>query len=207
MAPLCWIVVSRMAEFFSRVCPCGANLSICAMLIVLAILDSTGGANAETRIVALGASNTAGYGVSGDQAYPAQLEAMLRARGKDVRVTNAGVSGDTSAGMLGRLGSAVPDGTRIVILDPGNNDIKACTEPWRPQRCATPARRAGNISAIAARLRARGIRVVMAKIEFRLIPLAQWQADRRHLTPEGHRIIASRLASQIAPVVDGGGRR
>jgi acyl-CoA thioesterase-1 len=177
------------------------------MLVALATVGATTKAQSEARIVALGASNTAGFGVSRDQAYPAQLEAMLRAKGKDVRVANAGVSGDTSAGMLDRLGSAVPDGTGIVILDPGNNDIKACTEPWRPQRCATPAQRAANINAVAARLRARGVRVFMANIEFRLIPLAHWQADRRHLTAEGHRIIAGRLAGQIAPAVDAGRKR
>jgi acyl-CoA thioesterase I len=178
---------------------------ISAMLVALVTLCPIGPAQAQ--VVALGASNTAGFGVSRDQAYPAQLQAMLRAQGDNAQVTNAGVSGDTSAGMLARLGSAVPDGTRIVILDPGNNDIKACTETWRPQRCATPAQRAANINAIAARLRARGIRVLMANIEFRLIPLAHWQADRRHLTPEGHRIIASRLAPQVAAAMGGAGKR
>ncbi len=184
-----------------------ASLTMGAALVVLAIAASTSEPRAEVRIVALGASNTAGYGVSRDQAYPAQLEAMLRAKGKDVRVANAGLSGDTSAGMLGRLDSAVPEGTRVVILDPGNNDIKACTERWRPQRCATPGQRAASIGAIAGRLRSRGIRVFMANIEFRLIPLAHWQADRRHLTAEGHRVIASRLATQIAPAIEAGGRR
>lgn len=184
-----------------------ASLTMGAALVVLAIAASTSEPRAEVRIVALGASNTAGYGVSRDQAYPAQLEAMLRAKGKDVRVANAGLSGDTSAGMLGRLDLAVPEGTRVVILDPGNNDIKACTERWRPQRCATPGQRAASIGAIAGRLRSRGIRVFMANIEFRLIPLAHWQADRRHLTAEGHRVIASRLATQIAPAIEAGGRR
>jgi acyl-CoA thioesterase I len=188
----------------SRVCPRGPTLSISAVLA--ALVGFIGTANSQTRIVALGASNTAGYGVSRDQAYPAQLEAMLRAKGKDVRVANAGVSGDTSAGMLGRLDSAVSEGTRVVILDPGNNDIKACTERWRPQRCATPGQRAANIGAIAGRLRSRGIRVFMANIEFRLIPLAHWQADRRHLTAEGHRITAGRLAAQIAPAIEAGSR-
>ncbi len=192
-----------MCPFSAR----GASLTISALLVGLAIAASTGKAKSEVRIVALGASNTAGYGVSRDQAYPAQLEAMLRAKGKDVRVANAGLSGDTSAGMLGRLDSAVPEGTRVVILDPGNNDIKACTERWRPQRCATPPQRAASIGAIAGRLRERGIRVFMANIEFRLIPLAHWQADRRHLTAEGHRIIASRLAAQIVPAVDAGRKR
>jgi acyl-CoA thioesterase-1 len=153
---------------------------------------------AAAEIVALGASNTAGLGVSRAQAYPAQLRAMLRGKGIQVSVANAGISGDTSAGMLRRLGSAVPPGTRLVVLDPGNNDIKACTETWRPQRCATPAERAANIDAIASRLRARGIAVVMANIEFTSVPLANWQADRRHLTPDGHRIIAARLLPEVS---------
>ena len=47
---------------------------------------------------------------------------MLRARGSGLRVTNAGVFGDTTDGMLARLSSAVPDGTKIVILQFGGND-------------------------------------------------------------------------------------
>ncbi len=171
-------------------------------LITVFVLTFTGVAQAASvRIVALGASNTAGYGVSRGQSFPAQLQAMLREQGYDIRIDNAGISGDTAAGMLRRLSGAVPEGTRIVILDPGNNDIKACSEPWRPQKCATPAQHAATVAAIAGRLRARGITVFMANIEFRSIPIAHWQADRRHMTPEGHRIIASRLAPQIAVAI------
>lgn len=158
------------------------------------------------EVVAFGASNTAGYGVARGQAYPAQLEAMLRAKGVKASVANAGLSGDTSAGMLRRLDSAVPNGTRVVILDPGNNDIKACTEPWRPQKCATPAERAANIAAVTQRLRARGVTVLTANIEFQSVPLADWQADRRHLTPAGHRIIASRLVAEVAQALAQGAR-
>ena len=61
---------------------------------------------ASVNIVALGASNTAGKGVGSGEAFPAQLEAMLRAKGYDAHVTNAGVSGDTTAGMLARLNSS-----------------------------------------------------------------------------------------------------
>ena len=164
------------------------------------------GSAAAAEIVALGASNTAGFGVSRAQAYPAQLQAMLRAKGIQVSVANAGISGDTSAGMLRRLGSALPQGTRVVILDPGNNDIKACTEPWRPQRCATPAERAATISAISSRLSGRGIKVVMANIEFTSVPISNWQADRRHLTAEGHRIIAARLLPEVSAALGQGSR-
>ena len=73
--------------------------------------------HAQTLIVAIGASNVAGKGVSGSQAWPAQLEGMLRAQGYDVRIKNEGKSGDTTAGMLHRLVFAVPSTTKIVILD------------------------------------------------------------------------------------------
>ena len=72
---------------------------------------------ASINIVALGASQTAGRvigkhsgGVSPDEAFLAQLQSMLRARGYDAQVTNAGVPGDTTDGMLLRLDSSVPDG-------------------------------------------------------------------------------------------------
>jgi len=67
------------------------------------------GAMAETsRIVALGASNTAGYGAGWGRAWPAQLESMLRAKGYDVTVSVQGVVGDTSERNLARIDSAVP---------------------------------------------------------------------------------------------------
>jgi hypothetical protein len=59
----------------------------------------------------------AGRGVTSSEAWPAQSEAMLATRGKSVHITNAGVSGDTNAGMLSRLDSAVPDGIKFVLLD------------------------------------------------------------------------------------------
>src|SRR5947199_3817555 len=75
------------------------------------------GATAQAQIVAIGASNVAGRGVSSSDAWPAQLEGMLIAKGRNVHVTNAGISGDTNAGMLARLDSAVPQGTKVVLLD------------------------------------------------------------------------------------------
>src|SRR4030095_9796753 len=92
----------------------------------LAILISTfasASADAAT-IVALGASNTYGKGVARNQSYPAQLEAILRAKGANVRVANAGINGDTTEGMLQRLDRTVPNGTSAVILQPGGNDRK-----------------------------------------------------------------------------------
>src|SRR5262245_50579330 len=94
----------------------------CALaLATIAGLTAPAGA-ADVNIVALGASNTFGKGLARSQAYPAHLEALLKARGIDAHVANAGINGDTTAGMLARLSAAVPAGTHIVILQPGGND-------------------------------------------------------------------------------------
>jgi acyl-CoA thioesterase I len=86
-------------------------LAIIVFATAMMVLGGVPSAASTVNIVALGASNTAGKGVGSDQAFPAQLEAMLRAKGYDAHVTNAGVNGDTTSGMLGRLNTSVPDGT------------------------------------------------------------------------------------------------
>ena len=72
-----------------------SNLS--SLIAVALFTIAAGPASAATaQIVAFGASNTAGYGVGSDQAWPARLEAMLRAKGYQATVANAGISGDTN---------------------------------------------------------------------------------------------------------------
>ena len=144
---------------------------------------------ASSAGVALGASNTRGYGVNEPQSYTAQLQAMLQARGSTLRVTNEGVSGDTTGEMLARLASAVPEGTKIVILQFGTNDARLNTPP---------ATRHANIAAILEELRKRGIRSVQVD---ELIDAALRdglvQSDGIHLTAEGYR----RIATQLLPSV------
>jgi acyl-CoA thioesterase-1 len=74
------------------------------------------------RIVAIGASNTHGWYVGNQGAYPAQLQTLLRAKGIEAQVINAGVPFDTTAMMLRRIDKDVPNGTDIAILQPGGND-------------------------------------------------------------------------------------
>jgi acyl-CoA thioesterase I len=73
-------------------------------------------------IVALGDSLTAGFGVRRSEAFPARLDARLKAAGYPVRIANAGVSGDTSAGALARFDFAVPQGTNGLLLAIGAID-------------------------------------------------------------------------------------
>ena len=81
------------------------------------------------RIVAFGDSLTAGFGLEPRQAFPAQLQKILKARGHNVIVANAGVSGDTTAAGLERLAWAVPDGTDAVIVEFGGNDALRGIDP------------------------------------------------------------------------------
>ncbi len=74
------------------------------------------------RIVFLGDSLTAGYGLDPDQAFPALLDARLSAEGIDATVVNAGVSGDTSAGGLRRLDWVLGPPTDVLVVALGGND-------------------------------------------------------------------------------------
>jgi acyl-CoA thioesterase-1 len=105
------------------------------------------------RIVALGDSLTAGYGLPADAAFPNQLERALRARGHQVAVANAGVSGDTTAGGRERLDWSVPDGTDAVILELGANDALRGLSPQRAEAA---------LDAILQRLTERRIPVLIA---------------------------------------------
>ena len=162
------------------------RVGVLACAIALAATQDTHAASGT--IVALGASNTYGKGVARNQAYPAQLEAILRAKGHTVRVVNAGINGNTTAQMLARLNGAVPAGTRAVILQPGGNDRRKGRDDT-----------AQNIAEIQNRLAARGVRVVMMENGmFRGLPK---QADGQHMTPEGYRMLADAIAGQVEGVL------
>lgn len=83
----------------------------------------------ELRILMLGDSLTAGYGLASRDGLPARLEAALRERGLDVRVIDAGVSGDTTAGGLARLDWALADRPHAVIVALGANDALRAIDP------------------------------------------------------------------------------
>lgn len=108
---------------------------------------------AETiRILALGDSLTAGYGLAAEAGFPAQLEQALKTEGYDVLVINAGVSGDTSAGGLARLDWALADKPHMAIVELGANDGLRGLDPGRLQ---------ANLDAILTRLKAERVRVLL----------------------------------------------
>jgi acyl-CoA thioesterase I len=151
--------------------------------------------SASAQIVALGASNTQGKGVDSSEAWPAVLQDLLRAKGSNTQVANAGISGDTTGGMLARLGSAVPDGIRLVILNFGGNDFK---RGKRGGGLISPDARQANMAAIIGELHRRGIRTIEAD---GLINAAREagmvQMDHIHLTAAGHRRVASQLVGLV----------
>jgi acyl-CoA thioesterase-1 len=73
-------------------------------------------------VVFLGDSLTAGYGLREEEAYPALLAARLRTEGKPVKVVNAGISGDTTAGGLARLDWLLSQNPDVVVVELGAND-------------------------------------------------------------------------------------
>jgi len=108
---------------------------------------SAGGAEArELRIMMLGDSITAGYGLPRNQVLPVRLEAALREKGHQVRIIDAGVSGDTTAGGRARLDWALADRPDAVIVALGGNDGLRGIEPR-----ATEANLAAILDALAAR--------------------------------------------------------
>jgi acyl-CoA thioesterase-1 len=104
------------------------------------------------KMVVLGDSLSAGLGLAGSAAFPARLQKALKAKGIDVEMSNAGVSGDTASGGRDRLDWSVPEGTDAVILELGANDALRGIDP-KVTRVA--------LADILTRLQARGIAVLL----------------------------------------------
>jgi acyl-CoA thioesterase I len=161
-------------------------IAITTSLLLYATLSTDA---ASVRIVAIGASNTHGWYVGNQGAYPAKLQELLRDKGIDAQVANAGVPFDTTAGMLKRIDSDVPNDTEIVILQPGANDLRFF---------GTKEQRAANIASMEKRLRSRPIEVIVYDDD---IPLRYYALDFIHLTDEGHAMIAAALLPRVMTVI------
>ncbi|MEN9894525.1 MAG: hypothetical protein RIR97_377 [Pseudomonadota bacterium] len=130
----------------------------CRILVAtgLGLMLLTGVSQAKTvQLIGFGDSLMAGYELPADAAFPAQLEKALKLKGYDVAITNAGVSGDTSADGLARLDWSIPDGTDGVILELGANDAL---------RGLSPDETLKNLDGILTALAKRNIPVLMAGI-------------------------------------------
>jgi acyl-CoA thioesterase-1 len=203
-----------------------------SLLIVLLVglLGGTPPADAQgagVKIAVLGDSLAAGYGVKPEQAFPARLEAALKAEGRAVTVLNQGVSGDTTAGGLDRLDWLLADRPDIVLVELGANDALRGTDPAVTER---------NLSAIVEKLQAAHVTVwlagmlaprnlgsdyvaafdglykrVAAKYKVPLYPFildgvaqdaALNQGDGIHPNPKGAQIVAERLLPFVTRNLD-----
>ncbi|MBC2772614.1 arylesterase [Rhizobium sp. AQ_MP] len=104
------------------------------------------------QLVGLGDSLMAGYQLPQEDALPAQLQRQLVAKGHDVVIANAGVSGDTTSGGLSRVDWSVPDGTDGVILELGANDALRGIPPEQTEK---------NLEQIITRLKQRNIPILL----------------------------------------------
>lgn len=179
-------------------------------------------------VMVLGDSLAAGYGVERSEAFPALLENRARQKGWNVKVVNAGVSGDTTAGGRGRIDWLLNQRVDVLIIELGGNDGLRGIEP-----AATRA----NLQAIidTAKARKPGIKIVVSGMQMPpnlgpdyrsafeatfpevaaendalLIPHLLEnvggfpelnQPDRIHPTPEGHRVIADNVWEVLEPLL------
>jgi acyl-CoA thioesterase-1 len=104
------------------------------------------------KLVALGDSLTAGYGLPAQAAFPVKLPQALQSKGIDVEIVNAGVSGDTTTGGRDRIGWSVPEGTDAAIVELGANDALRGIDP-KVSRAA--------LDDILKKLKARNIAVLL----------------------------------------------
>lgn len=132
----------------------GLILALCA-LAHPAFAQGTGSTKGDRplKIVALGDSLTAGYGLPQSAAFPVVLERALRERGHKVEIVNAGVSGDTAGAGLERLDWSVPEDADGVIVALGANDMLRGLDPAVPRKA---------IQEIVTRLKGRNVPVLLA---------------------------------------------
>ena len=186
------------------------------LLTLFVTLLAASAAQARTiHIVAFGDSATEGWLVPREEAYPAQLQALLRKKGYDVSVTNEGISGDTTAGALKRFDAAIAPGTDIVLVEFGVNDLRQHVSPQRMR---------ANFNEIVKTLRKRKIEVLLiglgsldlsAVARANGVPYAQWKLppgkyrarDNAHFNAEGYSIVIARTLPQIEELMQRAARK
>jgi acyl-CoA thioesterase-1 len=179
---------------------------LAAVAIMAALLCPVSAQTRTIRIVAFGDSATYGYLVAHNDAFPAQLQRALRAKGYDVTVANKGMNGDTTAGALHRFDDAIGPGTDIAIVEFGTNDL----------RLRVPRKRIdANLTAIVRSLKARRVEVIVVGLgsldlsaiaRANGVAYAQWTLppgryrarDHAHFNAAGYRIVVS----QMMPLVE-----
>lgn len=126
-------------------------LSFCIVISVLLVSQSY--AAGTTTIAAFGDSLFAGYGLPPEEAFPVKLEKKLTADGYSVKILAHGVSGDTTAGGLGRVDYVLGQKPDIVIVELGGNDLL---------RAVPAASTQSNLDSILQKFKAAGVKTILA---------------------------------------------
>ncbi|HVZ50386.1 MAG TPA: GDSL-type esterase/lipase family protein [Pseudolabrys sp.] len=183
---------------------------ISAVLVAFIVASASCSALARPiRIVAFGDSATYGWLVARKDAYPVQLQALLRGKGYDVTVSNRGVPGDTTASALRRFDEAIAPGTDIALVELGTNDL----------RMHVPAAKMrANLAEIVRSLRARHIEVLLIGLgsldlagvaHATGVPYAQWKLppgqyrarDGAHFNGAGYSILVARMLPHVEALI------
>ncbi|MCF8476635.1 MAG: arylesterase [Pseudolabrys sp.] len=145
--------LSSYGEIWPRVQRLAAIWLTIACVLTPAFVQA---ADKPVKIVVLGDSLSAGFGLPVEAAFPAKLAQALKAKGIAATVVNAGVSGDTASGGLGRLDWSVPDGTDAVIVELGANDALRGIDPKLTKKA---------LDGILTKLKDRHIAVLLAGMQ------------------------------------------
>jgi len=199
--------------------------------VAASVPEAAAPANAHPRIVFLGDSLTAGYGLDLEQSVPSLVQMQLEAEGYDYEVVNAGVSGDTSAGGLRRLDWSLDGDVRILVLELGANDglrgLPVADMKKNLKSIITTAKRR-KIDVLLTGMEAppnygqaytaefrRVFRDLAAEEQVALMPFYLYQvagvpslniADGIHPNPAGARIVEANLWRSLKPLLDKQGR-
>jgi acyl-CoA thioesterase I len=180
-----------------------------AILAALLLSLSANASAATVHIVAFGDSATAGFLVPRSDAYPAQLQLLLRKKGYDVVVANEGVNGDTLAGALHRFDIAIAPGTDIAIVEFGTNDLRSGASMNTVR---------ARLTELIRSLRARGIEVLVIGLgrldlsdvaRTNRILYAQWNLppgqyrarDGAHYNRQGYALVITQMLPQVEMLI------
>lgn len=123
----CFAAVEGLVRMFLRV---AVMIAVGGLFVSPPVRAQTPASDGKPiKVVVLGDSLSAGHGLPAEAAFPVRLQIALKAKGIAADIANAGVSGDTSSGGLGRLDWSIPDGTEAVILELGANDALRGLDP------------------------------------------------------------------------------
>jgi acyl-CoA thioesterase I len=139
------------------------NVAFWATLLCASLLIPSSRAEAA-KLLALGDSLTAGFGLPPEQGFTAKLQTALKSAGSSVEVINAGISGDTTAGGLARLDWSLADHPDFALVELGANDALRGVDPKETE---------GNLDQILARLEAAHVKVLLCGMK----ALRNWGPD------------------------------